>query len=298
MKVLVVGLKKNPQLKRLIEEGEKLGVEVKGCLASELVITASGSNFSYKVGNLEINDFDLIYLMVSKSRWDWYLLVKHLVSKNKKLKIINQKVIDPSYNLFLTPFSDYLAQFENKLPFPKSKLILSRKELIDIEKDFKFPLIVKKPAGRQGKGVCLVRCPNDLTKTVISLLKETNSLVIREYIPNKGDIRVFTVGYRAISAMKRIPPEGEFRSNISIGGKGESFDLDKNNEIKDIAERVSRITRTEIAGVDIIIDKNTNKSYILEVNPSPQFLGIEKYAKDNIAAEIIKYFITVSRLDN
>ncbi|BCX15035.1 MAG: hypothetical protein KatS3mg088_718 [Patescibacteria group bacterium] len=60
--------------------------------------------------------------------------------------------------------------------------------------------------------------------------------------------------------MKRMPTrEGEFRSNISQGGKGESFDLEKYPEIKDLAEKAAKVTRTEIAGVDIIINKSTGK---------------------------------------
>jgi len=57
-----------------------------------------------------------------------------------------------------------------------------------------------------------------------------------------------------------------------------------------IAEKISKVTRTEIAGVDIMVNKETGKPYVLEVNHGPQFAGIEKATGINIAAKIVDYF--------
>ena len=151
-------------------------------------------------------------------------------------------------------------------------------------------MIIKTAEGRQGKGVFKVDSKVELEKAVEELPQESPAFVVREFIPNDGDIRIFTIGYKAIGAMKRTPREGDFRSNISQGGSGEPYELDKYPEIKELAEKVSKITKTEIAGVDIIIHKETGKPYILEVNPGPQFTGLEKYTGVNAAGEIIKYF--------
>jgi glutathione synthase/RimK-type ligase-like ATP-grasp enzyme len=67
----------------------------------------------------------------------------------------------------------------------------------------------------------------ELTKIVAELEKTAQAIVIREFIPNDGDVRVFCVGYKVIGAMKRSPKTGEFRSNISLGGTGARFDLEK-----------------------------------------------------------------------
>jgi RimK family alpha-L-glutamate ligase len=185
---------------------------------------------------------------------------------------------------------NYLKQYRQKLPFPKSALIFSSKSIDSIIDKFNFPLIVKASVGRQGRGVFKADSKEELVKKVSKLQETKQSVIIREFIPNDGDIRVFCVGYRAIGAMRRIPKEGEFRSNISLGGKGEKFDLEKYPKVKKLAEKAAKVTATEIAGVDIIIHKETGKPYILEVNPGPQFTGLEKYTGTNAALEIIKYF--------
>lgn len=296
MRILIAGLVKNIQLQRLQEEGRKKGHEVEGCYAKDLILSFEGSNFSAKLENgKDLKEYDLIYLMVSKTRWEWYTACSYLNQKFNT-KIVNFKTIDSSYNYFLTPGIDYLKQSENTLPYPKSKILFSAKGLKENLTDFGFPLIIKTSAGRQGRGVYLIHSFEEALTAVEEILNNPNnvSFVVREFIPNDGDVRVFVVGGRAIGAMRRIPQGNEFRSNISLGGKGVRFDLENYSEIKEIAEKAAQVTKTEIAGVDVIINKNNGKPYLLEINPSPQFEGLEKYTQVNAAEEIIKYFETLA----
>jgi ribosomal protein S6--L-glutamate ligase len=289
MKILIPGLVNNIQLKRLASEGKTRGHSVEGCYASDLVVYVDGRNFTPIVPGKDLKSFDLVYLMVSKRRWEWYCAVSYLHEKYKTV-VINQKIVDPKYQFFLTPLSDYFRQYEEKVAFPKSAVIYSSKMFDLVENMFEYPLVLKPVLGRKGKSVYKVENKEELVVRTNEILEDSLAVVVREFIPNDGDIRVFTVGYRAIGAMKRIPPEEDFRSNISVGGRGEKFDLEKNSEVRKLAEKASFITRTEVAGVDIIIDKLSGKCYVLEVNPSPQFEGLEKYTGVNAAMEIIKYF--------
>jgi RimK family alpha-L-glutamate ligase len=290
MRILIVGLVNNEQLKRLSEEGEKRGHKVDGCFASELTIVAGNSIFEPTLRGRSLVGYDLIYLWsVGKRRWEWYTAA-YFLSKKNKTEIVNKKCVSEENLYFLTPAIDYLDQVESNIPFPYSAIIFSQKSVDSVIKRFKFPLILKTSGGRQGRGVFKINDLIELKKKVGELIEENPSVVVREFIPNDGDIRIFTVGYKAVGAMKRTPPKGDFRSNISQGGIGENFELNKYPEIKNIAERISEITKTEIAGVDIMINKNDGKPYVLEINPGPQFLGIEKYTGLNIAGEIIKYF--------
>ena len=289
MKILIAGLKENFQVKRFQEEGGKRGHKVDGCLASELIIYTNSDIFEPTLRGRDIAKYDLIYLMLSKRRWEWYTAALYLKEKYGTI-IVNQKTVEPTYQLYLTPAIDYLKQYKVNLPFPSSAIIYSYKSIDSIIEKFKFPLILKTAAGRQGRGVFKLNSKDELIRKIKDLEKESLFFVIREFIPNDGDIRVFTVGYSAIGAMKRIPPKGDFRSNISVGGRGEGFDLEKYPEIRKLAENASKITRTEIAGVDAIIHQETGKPYILEINPGPQFTGLEKYTGVNAAGEIVEYF--------
>ncbi len=295
MNILIIGLKNNEHLVRLQTEGEARGHTVRGALSSELVIRAGRNNFDPTLRGEPMTQYDLIYLWaISTRRWEWYTAAYWLSLKG--VKIVYQKTISPDYLYYLTPAIDYLRQHQNNLPFPKSAIVFNAKSVNSILENFEFPLIVKVSEGRQGKGVFKVENESELKDRINELKDVSSSFVIREFIPNDGDVRVFTVGYKAIGAMRRMATrEGEFRSNISQGGTGEPFDLESRPEIREIAERLSELTRTEIAGVDIIIHKDTGQPYILEINPGPQFMGLEKFTDVNAALEIIKYFEQVGR---
>ena len=290
MKILIVGLVKNEQLKRLQEEGQKRGHLVEGCYTSELVIQASNQNFKPSLRGKSLTKYDLIYLWtVGKRRWEWYITANYL-NQEHSTKIVNSKIIDPSYLYYLSPASEYLKQTENKIPYPQSAVIFDSQSVNSVISSFNFPLIIKTSTGRQGKGVFKVNSVSELEEIIKQNQETSPSFIIREFIPNNGDIRIFTVGYQAIGAMKRTPKGDDFRSNISQGGAGTKFDLSKNPRVKEIAEKLSRLTKTEIAGVDIMLHQKTKKPYVLEINPGPQFTGFEKYTNGNAALAIIKYF--------
>lgn len=227
MKILIAGLTKKRQFLRLKEEGEKRGHTVEGCLASDLVILSSKLSFKPTISGKDLTGFDLIYLLVGQRLWEWNTAALYL-NKKYGVKIVNSKAIDPTYNFYLSPAIDYLRQFENEIPFPKTAVLFSENRVDEVMKDFSFPVILKTSQGHRGEGVHKIENIEDLKKTVQEMTAKAKSCVIREFIPNDGDVRVFCVGYKAIGAMKRTPKEGEFRSNISQGGSGAVFDL-KNN---------------------------------------------------------------------
>lgn len=295
MKILIVGLVKNEQLDRLKEEGEKRGHEIDGCYATELVIRAGRNRFDPTLRGKPLHNYDLIYLWaVGKRRWEWYTAALFLNKKHGTV-IVNEKAIAPDYHFYLTPAIDYLKQHESNLQFPESAIVFDEKSVNSVIENFNFPLILKTAEGRQGKGVFKVESVEGLKAKIKELKEVSPAFVIREFIPNDGDIRVFTIGYKVIGAMKRTPTkEGEFRSNISQGGEGSVFDLSKSPEVKEIAEKLSKLMRTEIAGVDIMLHKETGQAFILELNPGPQFMGLEKFTGVNAALEIIKYFESLS----
>lgn len=296
MKILVVGLVKNSQLVRLQDEAKKLGHIIDGCYASDLIIQASPKHFEPILKNKNLADYQLIYLWtVGKRRYEWYVAANYATKKYATI-IVNSKVIDPTYQYYLSPSSEYEKQTENGLNYPVSAVIFNYAGFEIVKDQFHFPLIIKTSTGRQGRGVFKVNTSEDLKKIIKENKEVSPAFIIRQFIENDGDIRIFTIGYKAIGAMKRTPKIGDFRSNISQGGEGGNFDLSKNQNVSEMAEKLSQLTRTEIAGVDIMLEKNTGKPYILEINPGPQFTGFEKFTGINAAAAIIHYFESLKKI--
>lgn len=291
MKFLIVGLLKGSQITRFREEAGKLGHEVDGCAAADLVIKSGDGKLEVSVNGQNLNRYDLIYLCAgveSKRRFEWYIACDFLM-ENSKVKIVNEVTLSPSQKYYPIQSWFYLKQYENGISQPLTYTVFNDKNLDEIIGTLGSPVIVKLSETHQGKGIFLCNSEEEIKGVIAKNPGQT--YLLRKFIPNDGDLRVFVVGGRAIGAMKRISTrEGEFRSNISVGGKGKFFDLEKNKEIKELAEKSAKVTGVEIAGVDVIINKETSEPYILEVNVGPQFKGLEKYTRVNVAGEIIKYF--------
>lgn len=290
MKILVVGLVENDHVIRLREEAEKRGHTVEGCFNTELTIYAHTNRFEPTLREKPLKEFDLIYFWAPKEkRWDWFASAEYLHTTHGTI-IVNKKVIDPTYNYNSSITKDYLELAKAGISSPKTLVTFSDKSFDFAKQMFSFPFIVKSSKGKQGKSVFKIENDQDLAEAYTSISEDTESAtVFRELIPNDGDIRVFCLGYKAIGAMKRTPKEGEFRSNISQGGFADPFELKGNPAVQEIAEKAAYAMRTEIAGVDVMINKETGVPYILEVNPGPQFLGIESTGI-NVAEKIVEYF--------
>ena len=150
-----------------------------------------------------------------------------------------------------------------------------------------IPLIIKLIEGTQGLGVFLLEDKNEARNLLNKFNQERTNYLLQEYIEeSKGiDIRAFVVGGKVVAAMKRIANNGEFRSNIHRGGRGEKVELSKAEEF--LAVKTARILKMDVAGVDILQSKRG--PLVLEVNSSPGLEGIEKYTQIDIASAIIKH---------
>ena len=176
-----------------------------------------------------------------------------------------------------------------KLPTPRTMLVSHPVNVDIVEQEIGFPCVVKLVTGSQGKGVYLCR-DKDMFVNFMDLtdnLKSKKTLIIQEFV-NSGelfDLRVWVIGGKTITAMKRTPPTGDFKANITRGGLGEPFEL--NNEISELARKTAQAFDLDITGVDLLF--NGEKYLVCEANSSPGFEGIDRYCGTDMGEEIVRY---------
>ena len=112
-------------------------------------------------------------------------------------------------------------------------------------------------------------------------------IMVQEFIKESAgtDIRAFVVGNQVVASMKRIAPDGEFRSNVHRGGTMEKISL--TDEEKQMAVSASEILGLSIAGVDLM--RSNRGPLVLEVNSSPGLQGIEACSNIDVARIIISF---------
>ncbi len=100
---------------------------------------------------------------------------------------------------------------------------------------------------------------------------------IQEYLPTDRDIRVVVIGKKIVHSYWRIASEGEFRSNVALGG---IVSLDPvPAEALDLALHTAKICQWDDVGIDIC--RYNKKFYVLEANM--------KYGKEGFRKAGIDY---------
>jgi len=158
-----------------------------------------------------------------------------------------------------------------------------------VETNIGFPCVVKVVTGSYGEGVYLCEKKRDYKKLMefIDNLGNKKTMIVQKYMGERvgEDLRVLVIGGKVLGAMKRTAPEGDFRANITNGGTGENFPLTE--EIEFLARETARALRLDVAGVDLLFDKNG--FVVCEANSNPGFSGFENYCKVDVADAITEY---------
>lgn len=175
------------------------------------------------------------------------------------------------------------------LPFAKTMLAKFPVDVDLVEKDLGFPVVVKTISGSKGVGVFLCE---DLPRfqdlmDLIGAAESSANIILQELVPTSfgRDLRVVTVGGRAVACMQRTAQGEGFKANFSAGGSVESYQLTP--EIEWLALEASRVFDLDIAGIDLLFDEDHFK--ICEVNSAPGFRGIEQCCDVNIPSEILDF---------
>jgi RimK family alpha-L-glutamate ligase len=141
----------------------------------------------------------------------------------------------------------------------------------------KGPLVLKPLFGAQGKGLRLVRGPDDLPPP--NAISGVYYLQRFERVDGEGfrDFRLLVCGGRVVASMMRRAPT--WITNVKQGG--EPFAVARDAQLEALALAAARAVGADIAGVDLIIGSEGPK--VLEVNSMPAWRGLQKVTDANIA---------------
>ena len=178
---------------------------------------------------------------------------------------------------------------QSNLPVPKTLLVKHPIDVEFVESNIGYPAIIKTLSGSFGAGVFMAETRKQL-KQLIKMAEITNEnydFIIQEYIKDRygKDLRVFVLNGKVVGCMMRQSTDDDFRANITRGGEGIPYQITE--EIEWLGGECSRLLNLDIAGVDLLFNKDGYS--ICEVNSSPGFEGMDKYCKTNIAEEIVNY---------
>jgi tetrahydromethanopterin:alpha-L-glutamate ligase len=149
------------------------------------------------------------------------------------------------------------------------------------------PLVLKPLFGSQGRGLMLIRTPDELPQTEqaagrVFYLQRFIGIERNGY----HDFRVLVVQGRVVAAMQRH--SAHWITNIKRGGRPVAVAL--NDELKTLALRAAAAVGAAFVGVDIIYDA-AQRPIVLEVNSMPAWSGLQKVTPINIASVFADCFM-------
>jgi len=185
-------------------------------------------------------------------------------------------------------FASGVALAEAGLPVPDALMALSGDVLNDRRDRFGDEVVYKTAIGTHGGGTWKLDTDDPVNPMVGS-----RQAFLQELVEHDGtrhhDLRVYVVGERIVGAMNRYAPEGEWRTNVALGGSVENMTDDLPETVATMARRAADEIGLDYAGVDIV--QGEDGYYILEVNPTAGFRGLFEATGRSAAPHIARLAI-------
>jgi RimK family alpha-L-glutamate ligase len=199
------------------------------------------------------------------------------------VKLINSREsLEIASDKFLT--SVFLENYN--IPTPRTIICEDSNKALEAFDDLGGDSVLKPLYGSKGIGITRLN-ERGLAENVIYSLAQLNQVFyLQEYVEHYNrDIRILVLGDKVITGMYRV--SDSWKTNIYAGAKAEPIEISK--EMEKLAIRAAKVTKTEIAGVDII--ESEKGLSVLEVNSIPGFTALQGVTDINIASVIIDYFL-------
>lgn len=242
---------------------------VRATLVDDLAISVGDGNFSIfdTLHGVDIAEYDVIFVRADQLR----KYMGTIVTVNEYAALHGIEVINDYRNARDSSKLLQAVQFE-KLNIPVARTLLVTGGLLrNMPTDWEFPCIMKATHGSHGNDNHLVRD----VKEVEAIATEASDklFVLQRFVPNDGDFRVLIIGDE-VMVIGRKAVDGSHLNNTSQGGDAIVLPTDTLPEkvIAD-AKKIMHELRMTIAGVDVLMDKETGEYYFLEVNAQPQLMS-------------------------
>jgi len=164
----------------------------------------------------------------------------------------------------------------------------NRDFLEQVIEEISFPMVVKECFGSFGQQVYLAYNKKELEEKVKEI--QPKPMLFQEFIETSSgkDIRLQVVGEQVVASMYRYSDTGDFRANITNGGKMKPYHPTK--EQKNLAVRCCKILGLDFAGVDILFGEK-DEPIVCEVNSNAHFKNIFDCTGVNVADYIMEHIL-------
>ncbi len=156
-----------------------------------------------------------------------------------------------------------------------------------------LPVVVKQRRSRMGVGV--IRCTelDHLEAVLDSLWRVGDEVVVQRWMAGgERSYRLLVVGQSVVAAACFKAADGEWRSNAARGGFATPHEP-RADECS-LATAAANALQLGHCGVDILV--GDNGPVVIEVNPTPGFLELERVTGVDVASALVEHAVNCGRV--
>lgn len=172
------------------------------------------------------------------------------------------------------------------LPVPPTAVCQDAEAALEAFRALGGDVVVKPIFGSEGRGLVRLGDPELAWRTFRTLERLQSVLYVQKFIAHPGwDLRVFVVGGRVLTAMRRHARQ-DWRTNVAQGGRGEAVRLQADEE--KLALAAAAAVDAPLAGVDLLRGPE-DRCYVLEVNAVPGWRALAPVTGVDVAEAIMRF---------
>ncbi len=150
-------------------------------------------------------------------------------------------------------------------------------------------VVVKPLFGSLGMGMTRLSDPDTAYRVFRALEMTQGVYYLQEFIPHANeDIRAFVIGGEVVASMLR---RGEhWKTNISAGGSAEPYEIEE--ELAELSVRAAETIGLEYSGVDLLRSEEDGRVYVIELNSTPGWQGLQTVTEANISGLVVDHLMS------
>lgn len=248
--------------------------------------------------NIEMVDCKNLFLNLDKTKEKYDTVIQRCVSyyrslhstaalEGKGINVINS--LNTSIFAGNKLFTHMLLQ-KHGIPTPYSAVAFSEEAALDALEKNGYPMVLKPTVGSWGRLIALLK-DRDSAEGIMESRERMYPIYqvyyLEEFVQRPPrDIRAIMVGDRVVAAIYRYSGDGQWKTNMALGGRAENYKITK--ELEDICLKAKNAVQGQIVGVDLMESKE-NGLVVHEVNNTTEYKNTVRVTGVDIPAMMIQY---------
>ena len=186
-------------------------------------------------------------------------------------------------------FTHMLLQ-KHGVPTPFSAIAFSEEAALEALESKGYPMVLKPTVGSWGRMIALLK-DRDSAEGIMESRERMYPIYqvyyLEEFVQRPPrDIRAIMIGDRVVAAIYRYSGDGQWKTNMVLGGKAEECKVTK--EMEDICIKAKNVVQGQIVGVDLMESKEKGL-VVHEVNNTTEYKNTVRVTGVDIPTLMIDY---------